>query len=142
MVIGGVSGDALQGVDAAEADVELVLAELVDRSGEALGDLAGPIELVALARLGPVCREGPSGEVGTKSTEDAGEERQRGRGHAPSIVCSSLRRIQAVLVVFRSENTAPIGKSVRGEPIRRQLKGYIAGRQKKGQSRRSTDSPS
>jgi hypothetical protein len=45
----GVAGDALQRVDAAEADVELVRAELVDRAGEPLGDLALPRNLELLS---------------------------------------------------------------------------------------------
>ena len=50
MIVLGVLGDALKGVDAAQDDVDLGLAglvgspELVDRSGEALGDLACPVE--------------------------------------------------------------------------------------------------
>ena len=39
MVSGGVAGDALQGVDAADPHVELVGAELLDRLGVAVGHL-------------------------------------------------------------------------------------------------------
>jgi hypothetical protein len=40
MISGGVAGDALQGIDASDAHVELVGAELLDCFGVAVGDLA------------------------------------------------------------------------------------------------------
>src|SRR4051794_9622953 len=49
VIILRISGDALQGVDTAETNVELGLAKLVDRSCEALSDLASSVEAVRQA---------------------------------------------------------------------------------------------
>jgi hypothetical protein len=49
MVVSGVSGEALEGVDAAQANIEFAAAQLVDGPSEALGDLARPVEAVGKA---------------------------------------------------------------------------------------------
>ena len=50
VVVGGAFGDPLEGVDATQADIQLLVAELVDRSGESLGDLPLAFELIRSGR--------------------------------------------------------------------------------------------
>jgi hypothetical protein len=69
-IVGGVVGDALQGVDAAEPHVQHGMAELVDGAGEPLGDLA----LTACLKL-------PVGEVGTKQDHRPADALQQGGAH-------------------------------------------------------------
>jgi hypothetical protein len=76
-VVGGVTGDPLQSVDPAQSDVEPVragLAELLNRTGEPLGDLAllGDLELLpSVGKLFTAICELP-----------VGEDRTRHQGHS------------------------------------------------------------
>src|SRR4051794_20776810 len=65
-----VAGYALQGVDPAQANIELGTAELLDGSGEALGDLPGPVKTV-----GKSAKDCP--DSGHSASED-GQERCAG----------------------------------------------------------------
>src|SRR4051794_21133623 len=78
--------DALERVDPAQSHVEGRAAELIDRSGEALGHLPGFIERVTFG--GAPSREGEiaSGVNRPEHTEAAGENRQRCRRDSPSLV--------------------------------------------------------
>ncbi len=79
---GGVAGDSLQGVDAAEPHVELGVAELVDRAGEPLGDLAllGDLELLAaVGKLLTAVGHLPVGEVRAHQQHHPAEPLQQGR---------------------------------------------------------------
>ena len=69
---GRVPGDALQGEDAAEAHVRRLAAELVDRTGEPLGDLSFAVDLDL-----PPCRDGPGDQ---QQPSDALQQR------SPSVV--------------------------------------------------------
>jgi hypothetical protein len=69
----GVAGDALQRVDPAQADVELVVAELVDRATEPLGDLATLVQCVLVTAGLDVVPELPVRDGA------AGEHRQPGQ---------------------------------------------------------------
>ena len=47
----GVPGDALEGVDTAEADIDRAVAELLDRLREAVGQLAGAVQRERAGRI-------------------------------------------------------------------------------------------
>jgi hypothetical protein len=49
-ILGGVDGDALQSIDATQPHIQVLVAELVDRSGESLSDLAFTRKSVAAGR--------------------------------------------------------------------------------------------
>src|SRR4051812_17034993 len=75
--------DALQGVDAAQRDVDLalVIAELVDRSGEPLGDLALTLKIVLFtAALDVVLQLLPS-EVGASGNNNTTKGLKQRRAH-------------------------------------------------------------
>jgi hypothetical protein len=71
--------DALERKDAAEADVDLVMPELLDCSREALGDLT-----LAVERIRP--RRVHRADCG----KDASEHGQQCGSHAPDLLCAVL----------------------------------------------------
>ena len=50
VVVGRPFGDPLEGIDATQADIQLLVAELIDRTGESLGDLPLAFQLVRSGR--------------------------------------------------------------------------------------------
>ena len=75
VVLGGVAGHPLEGVDAADAHVELVRAELLDGLGVAVGHLA---------LLGQLERAPGQGEVQRREDQGPGGEQARGERQEPS----------------------------------------------------------
>lgn len=70
----GVTGEPLQRIDSSEPNVELDMAELIDRSGEPLGDLSLLCNLellVAVGKLLAAVGHLPVGEVGTYQEDHA-----------------------------------------------------------------------
>jgi hypothetical protein len=125
VIVGGVASDALQGVDATEPDIELGTSELVDGPGEALGDLAGPVEPIGEAR-----------QDGADRGNAAGQNGQGGGAYGPPIVCPSLGGVETVLEVLVARTAAcQIGETVVGEPVRRELERYIADHRQSSETR-------
>jgi hypothetical protein len=140
--------DPLESVDPAEAHIELVAADLVDRSGEALGDLASLVEGVgfqfdpmpmvsslsvervslAIEFVSSICgvsvlAEAPGGVDGAEHAEGKSDNGQDGRRHSPAVVYLGLGGIQAVPLSGR------IARSARGlgrEPVGPQLDRQVA----------------
>jgi hypothetical protein len=78
----GIACDAFQGVDATQAKIEVLLvAELVDGLGIAVGDLALPIDVVLFAAAVDVVLELPPGQVSATGQEDAAESLEQRRAH-------------------------------------------------------------
>src|SRR5687767_10226046 len=75
VVVLGVSRDALKGIDATEADIEFVVAQLLDRLGEAIRELPSPIQA-----------ERSSGVDGTDDRDCPRQQRQSRCTHALSCV--------------------------------------------------------
>jgi len=102
----GVTGDAFQRVHAPQAQVEPVRAELVDRAGEPLGELAllGDVELLAGGL------DLPPGEVGAKHQHPAGQALQQRR---PGVVLEPepvVAELHAVLAGNLVPVELPVGE--------------------------------
>ena len=107
MVFFGISSDALKRVDAAEADVKLMVAELLNRLREPIGELPRSIEGETASRI--------------DRTDHGDRARQQRQRRAPDV----LPRVGAPLRV------QALGA---GEPVRRQLQHEVRDRQKAQQS--------